>query len=107
MRRSRAGPIPLERKDRDSSCHGHPQQHPPCLPDRTLIALIHPTLSPASIFANRAEPISRCLARTALSVLPTVGELSCRGSNRRVVCGHRLKIHLHSSRTHHFSGGVG
>src|SRR5258708_15874697 len=97
MRRSRAGPIPLERKDRDSSCHGHPQQHPPCLPDRTLIALIHPTLSLPSIFANRAERISRCPARTPLSGLPTAGELSCLGTNRNVVYVHRLNIPLHRS----------
>lgn len=34
-------------------------------------------------------------------------ELSRGGPNRNVARGHRLTIHLHSSRTHHFSDDVG
>jgi hypothetical protein len=55
MRCSRAGPIPSKCKDRDSGCHCHSQQNPARLPDRTLAAPIHPTLSSASVFANRTE----------------------------------------------------
>jgi hypothetical protein len=55
-----------------------PNRTHPAFRTGPLIALIHPTLSPASIFANRTEPISRCPARTALG--NTSGKFKARGT---------------------------